>query len=400
MVQTLVLVVLFFGSWSVAVAGKGGPVEHCCNYRIPAGFVYEGESLTLEQARELPGRNAVLTLLGVTEITPEVARLIVSPHEDTFLTLPALETVDVAAADALSRHRGDLRLWGIKSLTSEVAEALSKRPGQSLELIGVRDLPPDVARSLANGKRQALAVGLTSLSAEIAEVLADFNGDLRFPRLQTLALDAATALGSHRGQLDLGPAHITPDVAEVLLRHDAPIGLTGVKRLASGVGDILARHKAEVWLLLEEIDSATLARKLFTESTAPSSVCNLRTMSPDVAAEYARRPVGFYLERLDTLSVEAARELAKGSLEIKLPAVTKLSPDLATALTDRTPSVYLQGIKALDGPDAVPVAEALASTPAPIWMDSLERVSAPALAALRKKDTITLPPDEKLTIVP
>jgi hypothetical protein len=38
--------------------------------------------------------------------------------------------------------------------------------------------------------------------------------------------------------------------------------------------------------------------------------------------------------------------------------------------------------------------------PAPIWMDSLERVSAAALAALRKKDTITLPPDEKLTIVP
>ena len=122
-------------------------------------------------------------------------------------------------------------------------------------------------------------------------------------------------------------------------------------------------------------------------------------MSPEIAAEYAQRDPG-YLERLDSLSVEAARELAKGDLPITLPAITKLSPELATALTDRVRPVYLSGIKALDGPDAVPVAEALASTRGPIWMDSLERVSAPALAALRKKDTIRLPPEEELTIVP
>ena len=122
-------------------------------------------------------------------------------------------------------------------------------------------------------------------------------------------------------------------------------------------------------------------------------------MSPEIAAEYARRDPG-YLERLDSLSVEAARELAKGNLEIKLPAVTELSPELATALTDRTDSVYLRGIKVLEGAEAVAVAEAFASTPAPIWMTSLERVSAPALAALRKKYTIRLPPEEELTIVP
>jgi hypothetical protein len=33
-------------------------------------------------------------------------------------------------------------------------------------------------------------------------------------------------------------------------------------------------------------------------------------------------------------------------------------------------------------------------------MEYLERVSAPALAALRKKATIKIPPDQKLTIVP
>jgi hypothetical protein len=393
------LLAIVLSAYAVAAVAQVDPREQWCSYRIPAGFVYEGESLTLEQARALPPPRAVLTLLNVKEITPEVAGIIVNPHMQTFLTLPAVHMVDVATAEALSRQRGHLRLWGIETLAPDVAEALTKSPGQSLELTGVRDISPEVARALAHGKRGQLVLGLTSLSTEIAEILAEFHGDLWFPRLETLSLEAATGFSKHRRDLNLGPAHITPDVAEVLLRHDASICLTGVKRLAPGVGDILAKHMFEVRLMLEVIDSTPLARKLFSGPRRSASVCCLLTMSPEIAAEYAQRDPG-YLERLDTLSVEAARELAKGNLEIKLPAVTKLSPELATALTDRTDAVYLRGIKALDGPDAVAVAEALASTPAPIWMTSLERVSAPALAALRKKDTIRLPPDDKLTIVP
>jgi hypothetical protein len=399
MAPRLVLLILCVGSFAGAAVAQVDPREQWCSYRIPAGFVYEGESLTLEQARALPPPRAVLTLLNVKEIAPEVAGIIVNPHMQTFLTLPAVHMVDVATAEALSRHRGHLRLWGIETLAPDVAEALTKSPGQSLELTGVSDISPEVAHALADGKRGKVVVGLTSLSPEIAEILAKFRGSLWFPRLETLSLDAAAALGKHRRTLDLGPAHITPDVAEVLLRHDARIGLTGVKRLDPGVGDILARHKSEVVLFLDEIESASLARKLFSEPNRDASVENLRTMSPEIAAEYARHNPG-YLKCLDTLSAEAARELAKGDLAITLPAVTKLSPELATALTTRTRPVYLSGIKVLEGPEAVPVAEALASTPAPIWMTSLERVSAAALTALRRKDTITLPPDDKLTIVP
>jgi len=369
------------------------------DYRIPAGFVYEEASLTPEKARELAKRHAVLTLLKVTSLSPEVAENLVTPYLDTFLTLPAVETIDADAAAKLSVRRGYLRLWGITSLTPETAASLVGSPGQRLDVTGVRAISPEVAGALIRGKRDALGLGLPTLPTAIAEILAEFPGELWFPHLETLSREAAGALSKHRAALDLGPAHISAEVAETLLDHDAPIGLRQVRKLAPGVGDILARHKAEVWLALEEIDSVSLARKLFTEPEASSSVHRLRTMSPAIAAEYARQDPG-YLQCLDTLSVEAAQELAKGDLEIDLPAVTKLSPELATALTDRVRPVYLSGIKALDGPDAVAVAEALASTPAPIWMTSLERVSAPALAALRKKDTIRLPPEEELTIVP
>ena len=83
-----------------------------------------------------------------------------------------------------------------------------------------------------------------------------------------------------------------------------------------------------------------------------------------------------------------------------MPALIRLTPELAKALTDRKPAVYLTGIKSLEGVDGLRVAEVLASTPAPVYLKFLERVSPAALAALRKKSTIKLPPDEELTIIP
>lgn len=393
------LLLLLVGPWAVAAAAQGPVVNPRHDYRVPAGFVYTETSLTPEKARELARGHAVLTLLKTSEISPEVAEGLVTPYLDTFLTLPALETIGIEAAAKLSVRHGHLRLWGIKSLTPESAAALVGSPGQSLQVTGVQNISPEVARALAQGKRDQLGLGLGSLSAEIAEILAQYPGRLWFPRLESLSFDAAVALAKHRGSLDLGPARISPEVAEALLHHEGPIGLTGVKKLVPGVADILAGHKAEVWLELEEIDSVSLARKLFSEPNASSSVENLRTMSPEIAAEYARRHPGI-LVALDTLTLEAARTLAQDSRSLSLPALTKLSPELAIALTERTPSLYLRGIKTLDGPDAVSVAEALASTPAPVYMQFLERVSASALAALRKKATITIPPGEKLTVVP
>ena len=149
MAQTLVLLILCVGSFPGAAVAQVDPREQWCSYRIPPGFVYEGESLTLDQARAFPPPRAVRTLLNVKEITPEVATAIVRlcPDEDAFLTLPALQTVDVATAVALSGHCGYLRLWGIRTLTPEVADALGKRRGTGLNLIGVRDLTPTVRRS-------------------------------------------------------------------------------------------------------------------------------------------------------------------------------------------------------------------------------------------------------------
>jgi hypothetical protein len=381
------------------------------DYRVPSGFVYTEATITPEKARELAQQYRVLTLANVTALSPAVAEALATPDEDTFLTLPALANLDEETARMLAQRYGCLRLWGLKSVTPEVAAALVARDGDRLELNGIKEISPAAARALAKGRRSwGISVGLIDLPPEIAAILAEFRYDLDFPYLETLSLESAKAIAEHgevvqRGSetvgptLDLGKARLTPAIAEALLTHDGPLSLNRLQKLEPGVGDILAKHKFPVLLMLEEIDSVPLARKIFSDGHRSSSVARLRTMSPEIATEYARLDPGEILA-LETLTPEAATALGAGSRSIALRGVTHLTPELARALTDRQPPVYLFGIKTLDGPDAVAVAEALASTPAPVYMEFLERVSAPALAALRKKVTITLPPDEKLTIVP
>jgi hypothetical protein len=381
------------------------------DYRVPSGFVYTEATITPEKARELAQQYRVLTLANVTAVSPAVAEALATPDEDTFLTLPALANLDEETARMLAQRYGCLRLWGLKSVTPEVAAALVARDGDRLELNGIKEISPAAARALAKGRRSwGISVGLIDLPPEIAAILAEFRYDLDFPYLETLSLESAKAIAEHgevvqRGSetvgptLDLGKARLTPAIAEALLTHDGPLSLNRLQKLEPGVGDILAKHKFPVLLMLEEIDSVPLARKIFSDGHRSSSVARLRTMSPEIATEYARLDPGEILA-LETLTPEAATALGAGSRSIALRGVTHLTPELARALTDRQPPVYLFGIKTLDGPDAVAVAEALASTPAPVYMEFLERVSAPALAALRKKVTITLPPDEKLTIVP
>lgn len=129
------------------------------------------------------------------------------------------------------------------------------------------------------------------------------------------------------------------------------------------------------------------------------TVANLEGVAQGDAEDY---PDDHTIDDSETLSPEEAAKLAREPCAIFLGATT-LTPEVARVLTTRPNNelpVYLSGITALEGPDAVAVAEALASTPAPVVIKNLDRISAPALAALRKKATITIPPDEKLTIVP
>lgn len=381
--------------------------EHATAQGVPdtmSTFTSQETSLSPDRAKDLSREHTTLTLAALETLSPEVAAGLSEPrsddrHRGAEIILSAVRHIDSDAASELARYVGSVSLPAIESISGDAAAALVNHSGVVLRLDGLQHVSPEVASVLVKAQRTWLYLGINSLTPEIAEILADCNSHLSFTGIDSLPVESARALVRHRRSLDFGKARITPEVAEVLLDHQGLIGVSLAKRLEPGVGDVLARHRFGLGLGLEEIDSVPLARKVFCDGlVASSSVRRLRTMSPEIATEYVRCRPG-YLKSLDTLSVEAAKELAKDAQDIDLPAITKLSPELALALTDRKPAVYLGGLKSLDGPDAVAVAEALASTPAPIYVEFLERVSAAALVALRKKATITLPPDEKLTIV-
>jgi hypothetical protein len=77
------------------------------------------------------------------------------------------------------------------------------------------------------------------------------------------------------------------------------------------VGDILARHADEVTVNLSEIDSIALARKVFREPYRSSAVHSLTTISPEIARALVQSPAHLSFQRLETLTPEAASELAK-----------------------------------------------------------------------------------------
>lgn len=371
---------------------------------VPGDFDYKEPTITAEKARELAASRGIITLAHVRELTPDVARNLVGNERGIMLTLPAVETLDADTARELARFKGNLRLWGLKTLTPKVASAIAEtKTGEDLDLCGLPNLSVEVAGILATTKVPALWLGLREIDVELARALVPMRGHLIFPDLETLSPEAAAELTKHKGPLNLGAVKLSRETATALLAHKSWLSFAGLQRLEPGVGDILAQFEGSLAISLAELDSVPLARKVFRQSGSSGAVGALTTISPEIARELVQSGAGVSMHRLETLSPAAARELARERDHITFLKLAALTPETARALTDRPESdapVYMPGITALVGPDGVAVAEVLASTPGRVHLDRLASVSARALAVLRTKPTIKLPPDDKLTIVP
>ena len=371
---------------------------------MPGDFDYKEPTITAEKARELAASRGIITLAHVKELTPDVARNLVGNERGIMLTLPAVETLDADTARELARFKGNLRLWRLKTLTPKVASVIAEtKTGEDLDLCGLQNLSVEVAGILATTKVPALWLGLREIDVELARALVPMRGHLIFPDLETLSPEAAAELTKHKGPLNLGAVKLSRETATALLAHKSWLSFAGLQRLDPGVGDILAQFEGSLAIDLAELDSVPLARKVFRQSGSSGAVGALTTISPEIARELVHSGASVSMHRLETLSPEAARELARERDHIIFLKLAALTPETARALTDRPESdapVYMPGITVLVGPDGVAVAEALASTSGSVHLERLERVSAQALAVLRTKPTIKLPPDEKLTIVP
>jgi hypothetical protein len=406
------------------------------------------KKLTPDVAQALAGYSkGPLLLNGLTTLSAEAATAL-AQHEDS-LSLNGLTTLSDEVATALAQHTGRLSLNGLTTLSPEAIKALARHKG-ALEFDGLTTLSAEAVKALAQhkGTMSLSLAGLTTLSAEAVKALARYNGTLYLNGLTTLSAEAAKGLAQHKGALFLaGLTTLSDEVAAALAQHEGALSLTGLTTLSAEAATALAQHRG-VWLSLhglttisDEVATALAQHKgtlylngLTTLSAEAAKglaqhkgtlfLTGLTTLSAEVATTLAQRKGNrLSLDCLTTLSAEAAAALAQHKGDLSLNGLTTLSDEAAKALAQhegslslgsisfsRTPdsalvwATLLQGqldaVTALDSPDAVAIAKALATRKGRLSLPNLKKLSPKTLSALIEKEDIEIPLIETLELIP
>lgn len=286
-----------------------------------------------------------------------------------------------ALARELARYRGRLSIAGLRGeLSPEAAAALQAYRGPFIELSGPAiDRPsPETAAELAKIPVK-LDLPLRVLdSVPLAEKLAG-QSSLSLNDLTTLSEEAAKALARHTRDLSLnGLTELSAEAAKALAQHQAfGLRLSGLTTLSAEAAQALAQYKGFL------------------------NLNGLTTLPDDATEALAQHKGSLSLNGLTTLSADAAQALGQHQGELSLAGLTALSAEAAKALAAAEKwSGFLPRVIAIDSPDAVAVAEALATKKGPLNLPSLRKISPKTLTALIQKGDVEIPRIETLELIP
>jgi beta-lactamase regulating signal transducer with metallopeptidase domain/ABC-type branched-subunit amino acid transport system substrate-binding protein len=370
-------------------------------------------TLSAEAAKALAQhKGRYLSLNGLTTLSAEAAKAL-AQHEDQ-LYLNGLTTLSAEAAKALAQHKGLLFLDGLTTLSAEAAKALAQRKGD-LYLNGLTTLSAEAAKALAQHEDRLYLNGLTTLSAEAAKALAQHEGGLYLNALTTLSAEAAKALAQHKIALYLnGLTTLSDEAATALAQHKGGLSLNGLTTLSDEAVKTLVQRKG--WLNLKGLTTLSAeAAKSLVQCEGDLYLNGLTTLSGEAAKALAQHKAALLLNGLNTLSDEAAKALAQHKGLLFLEGLTTLSAEAAKALTQHqgqlhlasnsfsgslTPDdLYLNGLTALDSPDSVAIAQALATRKGPLSLPNLKKISPKTLTALIEKEDVEIPLIETLELI-
>ena len=202
---------------------------------------YQGDCLDLRGLKKL-SQTAARSLLSLEdrvwlgelpELDDETLCSISSKATHTGLFLNQQSELSLPAATSLSKFAADLYLNGVKTMSEDVAEALSPFEGKTLKLNGLESLSPEVAAHLTKNKShmQLSLNGLVDLSEEAAEVLgASKSGNISLMGLKTLSDAAADSLSQwlgypYMGKISLHDEIVTSKKARATLKKSKRIYL-------------------------------------------------------------------------------------------------------------------------------------------------------------------------------
>jgi hypothetical protein len=241
----------------------------------------------------------------------------------------------VAAAEAMSAHRGDLGL-ALPEIPADTAAALAKHRGDlhlALKTLESRPLAAKLARQRSPG-----LTTLTSLSVEAARELARREADLDLSGLRRL------------------PAGVAGELAACKVG----VRLAGLESVTAA--DLAALGAAHVYLdgrILATSDDETRAA-LLAQRTLHFDYRRLTTLTPEIARAIVAREKRLDLAGITSFAfpqaVEVAAVLARFPGPLALPGLKSISANALSALIRKedVEIPLLETLEIMPEPDGVP----------------------------------------------
>lgn len=296
----------------------------------------------------------------VRELSVEQAKQIIDDCRGKgSIVLEALQSLSAEAAAELARHGEHLTFAALPALSAEAAALLANRPEGGLTFRGMRSLSPEVARALVPTRGPLGLDGLESISAEVAAPLAAYRGPvLSLAGLTSLSAETAAALTT----CPTWDGH-----------------LSSIRTLPVETARVLARHRGQQLVLAGLTTISPEAIEALSGYTGGRLHMMIQPLTPELVATLAAcRAWQPATETLATLTAESARVL------VSLPQWNG----------------NLQGVTAIESPDAVEIARQLARRQGPLSLPRLRRLSPRTLLALIEKDDVLVPLVEDLLLIP
>ena len=330
-------------------------------------------------AKALSATKSALNLPSIKDLPKNVAEA-VAPHTGLLLLGVTELSDDVAAA--LANRKGELRLPSLKLLTSlKLAERLGQQefvfldsvtkltpeiakvlcPPSNREkfknhvqlIIGLTELPADVAAAIMAGRSHPSLNSLESISDEAAATWAGPFANIRLFGLKTLNPAAAASLTKGGGIFDIrnfGP-EVSDETAAAIAKQMAVgphrmIDFNGLKKLTSPplAVALLSRYRQGPHSTLNGVAEITddVAKALAEYKGNLNSLPSLTSLKfAPLAAKYAAQPGDLKFAKLTAISDDVVQALATHKGKLDLSGLQSLSDEAAKSLAKHEGEVIL-----------------------------------------------------------
>jgi hypothetical protein len=256
----------------------------------------------------------------------------------------AVETIDDATAEAISKYPWKISLKGVKSISGSVAKKLWEK-GKGIILTGLdarNPLPREVLEWLSKFKNYSYV----EFNSDTILQLSNFEKQEK-RKWKNLSQGVVDVLDYNKPEYSLESLKsITRDDAEFLVERWGSRDLSGVEEIDEETFSILMKNKYWISLWIKELPDSYL--KYINWRSWSLTFNNIKELKLDQAKSLAATQWNLTLDGLTSIQQDVANELVKKELgSITLNWITELTPEIARAFLNYEWTITLNNIKSI-----------------------------------------------------